>query len=170
MALRAFHRQGRLPLARIVQQRYRKPAMSFKLSTKGRYGLRAMIDLAQAYGEGPVLVRSVADRQEVSSKYLHALLGTLKSAGLVRSVRGSGGGYALARHPSEVRLTEIVEALEGPLSVVDCVADEALCRRSASCAVRDVWLTVSEAVTDVLSSLTLEELVERQRAKEAGSA
>ena len=97
--------------------------MSIKLSTKGRYGVRAMVDLAKRFGEGPVLVRSIAERQEISGKYLHALLASLKSAKLVRSVRGSGGGYALARAPEEIMLNEILEALEGPFSLVDCVLE-----------------------------------------------
>ena len=129
-----------------------------------------MIDLADAYGGGPVLVRSIADNQGISSKYLHALLATLKSAGLVRSVRGSGGGYSLAKPPAEVRLNDIVAALEGPLTLVDCVSDDALCERSADCAARDVWVTVSEAIDDVLSGITLETLLERQRAKDGSAA
>ena len=144
--------------------------MPLKLSTKGRYGLRALIDLAAAYGDGPTLVRSVAENQQISGKYLHALLATLKSAGLVRSVRGSGGGYALARDPSEIRLTEVIEALEGPLVLVDCVSDGELCDRSPRCAARDVWQSVSEAISDVLGSITLQDLLERQRAKDGESA
>jgi len=140
--------------------------MPLKLSTKGRYGLRALIDLAAAYGDGPTLVRTVAENQEISGKYLHALLATLKSAGLVRSVRGSGGGYALARDPAEIRLTEVLEALEGPLVLVDCVSDGELCTRSPKCAARDVWSSVSEAITDVLSAITLKDLLERQQAKD----
>ena len=144
--------------------------MPLKLSTKGRYGLRALIDLAAAHGDGPVLVRSVADNQEISSKYLHALLASLKSAGLVRSVRGSGGGYALARHPAEIKLSEVIEALEGPLTLVDCVSDAAICDRSGRCAARDIWSTLSETITDVLAGITLADLLERQRAKDAGDA
>jgi Rrf2 family cysteine metabolism transcriptional repressor len=140
--------------------------MSIKLSTKGRYGLRAMVDLADHYGEGPVLVRSIAERQEISGKYLHALLASLKSAKLVRSVRGSGGGYALARAPEEIHLNEVLEALEGPFSLVDCVLDQAVCDRSCSCATRDVWTELSKTMEDTLSSISLRELLDRQHAKE----
>lgn len=141
--------------------------MSIKLSTKGRYGIRAMVDLAQRYGEGPVLVRSIAERQDISSKYLHALLATLKSAKLVRSVRGSGGGYALAKSPEEIRLNEILEALEGPFSIVDCVIDESVCKRSKTCATRDIWSELSMTMEQRLAAITLKELLARQTAKEA---
>lgn len=125
-----------------------------------------MVDLAQTHGNGPVLVRSIAERQEISSKYLHALLASLKSAKLVRSVRGSGGGYTLARDPSEIRLNEILEALEGPFAVVDCVLDEELCDRAACCAVRDVWQNLSASLESQLADVTLSELARRQRVKE----
>ncbi len=144
--------------------------MPLKLSTKGRYGLRAMIDLAADHGAGPVLVRSVAESQGISSKYLHALLASLKSAGLVRSIRGSGGGYVLAREPEAITLLQILEALEGPLNVVDCVADTELCGRAACCAARDVWVDVSRAIAEVLGGITLAALLERQRAKDAAGA
>lgn len=143
--------------------------MSIKLSTKGRYGVRAMVDLAQRFGEGPVLVRSIADRQDISSKYLHALLATLKSAKLVRSVRGSGGGYALSKSPDKIRLNEILEALEGPFSIVDCVLDPSVCDRSKSCATRDVWTDLSTAMEQKLATITLTELLAQQEAKEASA-
>ena len=141
--------------------------MSLKLSTKGRYGLRAMIDLARHHGEGPVLVRSIAERQEVSSKYLHALLASLKAAKLVRSVRGSGGGYTLARPDQDIHVIQILEALEGPIAVVDCVADAEVCNRAETCATRDLWTDLSRAFEDTLTGLTLEELSRRQEEKEA---
>jgi Rrf2 family protein len=141
--------------------------MSLKLSTKGRYGLRAMIDLARHHGEGPVLVRSIAERQEVSSKYLHALLASLKAAKLVRSVRGSGGGYTLARPARDIHVIQILEALEGPIAVVDCVADAEVCNRAETCATRDLWTDLSRAFEDTLTGLTLEELSRRQEEKEA---
>ncbi len=126
-----------------------------------------MVELARRYGQGPVLVRAIAERQEISSKYLHALLAALKSAKLVRSVRGSGGGYALARAPADILVSEIVEALEGPFSVVDCVLDEGLCDRAESCAVRDIWKDLSETLESKLAAITLLELVGRQEDKEA---
>lgn len=141
--------------------------MSIKLSTKGRYGLRAMVDLAERFGEGPVLVRSIAERQDISSKYLHALLASLKSAKLVRSVRGSGGGYALTKTPEDIHLNEILEALEGPFSIVDCVLDESVCDRVERCAVREVWYDLSHSMEETLSGISLRSLLERQLAKDA---
>lgn len=126
-----------------------------------------MVELAASHGKGPVLVRSIAERQEISSKYLHALLATLKSAKLVRSVRGSGGGYTLAKAPGEIFVKDILEALEGPIAVVDCVADEDLCTRAGKCATRDLWTDLSKALEDKLTGFTLEELTRRQAVKEA---
>jgi Rrf2 family protein len=144
--------------------------MALRLSTKARYGLRAMIDLALSNGSGPVLVRSIAARQAVSTKYLHALLATLKAAGLVRAVRGSGGGFMLARPAEEIHLGEILAALEGPLSLVDCVRDGRSCDRSAGCAARDTWASLSRVIEDALASVSLESLAADQRSKvEAGS-
>jgi Rrf2 family protein len=137
-----------------------------KLSTKGRYAMRAMLDLAQHYGEGLVLLKNVARRQEVSERYLEHLFLTLKAAGLVNSVRGARGGFQLTRPPSEVKLIDIVRACEGKLSVVECVTDPTSCRRSASCATRDMWMELQMAMDGVLESLTLQDLVERQHRKE----
>jgi len=129
-----------------------------------------MVDLADRFGEGPVLVRAIAERQEISSKYLHALLASLKSARLVRSVRGSGGGYALARAPEEIQLAEILGALEGPFSLVDCVIDDAICGRASSCAAHDVWTTLSEMMEGFLAEITLAELLKKQKRKEAAAS
>ena len=140
-----------------------------KLSTRSRYGLRAMIELAQSYGGEPVLMSAIADNQAISSKYLHALLTALKSAGLVRSLRGSNGGYALTREPSSIRVGEVVRVLEGSLSVVDCVEDEHLCGRADLCVTRDIWQAMSRAVEGALDRFTLSDLVARKQEKETGS-
>jgi Rrf2 family cysteine metabolism transcriptional repressor len=137
-----------------------------KLSTKGRYAVRAMLDLAQHYGEGLVLIKDIAQRQEVSERYLEHLFLTLKAAGLVNSVRGARGGFQLTRPPSEVRLIDIVRACEGQLSVVECVSNPKSCRRSTRCATRDIWVELQTAMDGVLESTTLQDLVERQRRKE----
>lgn len=130
-----------------------------QISTRGRYGLRAMFELALAFGQAPVLMSTVAERQGLSRKYLHALLTALKSAGLVRSVRGAGGGFALARPPAEIKLSEVLRAMEGPLSLVDCVADKRACDRSNHCPARRVWQELAGAVEDVLDNVTLQDLV-----------
>lgn len=132
-----------------------------KLSTKGRYGLRAMIDLAQHHGDDtrPVMMSDIAKRQELSKKYLHALLTPLKSAGLIRSTRGAKGGYSLAKEPVDITLSEILTALEGRLSIVDCVMDSKECLRQENCQARLVWVDLNRIVDDKLRSVTLAQIV-----------
>ena len=137
-----------------------------KLSTKGRYAMRAMLDLAQHYGEGLVLLKDVARRQEVSERYLEHLFLTLKAAGLVTSVRGARGGFMLVHPPADTKLIDIVIVCEGQLSVVECVTDPDICTRSPRCAARDLWMELKMAMEGVLGSLTLQDLVERQHRKE----
>jgi Rrf2 family protein len=138
-----------------------------RLSTRGCYGLRAMLELALNYGGKPVLMRQIADKQGISRKYLHALLTSLKAAGLVRSVRGSGGGYMLARAPARIKVDQIVKVLEGSLSLTDCVEDASTCERSETCVTIDLWRQVSESMVRLLSAVTLEDLVSRQAEKAA---
>jgi len=133
-----------------------------RISTKGRYGLRVALELANRFGQGPVQMESIAQSQGLSRKYLHQLLTSLRSSELVQSVRGAAGGYALARPPAEVRVLEIVRALEGSLSLVDCVDNGSRCKRSETCVARDVWRDVSEAMERVLGGITLQDLIERQ--------
>jgi Rrf2 family cysteine metabolism transcriptional repressor len=139
---------------------------TMKLSTKGRYAVRAMLDLAQHYDEGLVLLKNVAHRQDVSERYLEHLFVTLKTAGLVNSVRGARGGFQLTHPPADIKLIDIVRACEGQLSVVECVTDPKSCQRSARCATRDIWAELQTAMDGVLESLTLQDLVERQHRKE----
>lgn len=130
-----------------------------RISTRGRYGLRAMFELARCFGEGPLLMSAIAERQGLSRKHLHTLLTSLKSAGLVRSIRGPGGGFVLAKVPSEIRLSEVLHALEGPLALVHCVPDRRACDRANRCAARNVWQKLSGAIEEVLDGVTLEDLV-----------
>jgi Rrf2 family cysteine metabolism transcriptional repressor len=136
-----------------------------KLSTKGRYGMRALLDLALHQGEGLILLKDIAQRQEVSLPYLEHLIAPLIAAGLVKSTRGARGGVLLLKPPSEIKLGEVVELLEGSLAPVDCVNDARLCHRSASCVTRDIWTEMKRAMNQVLDSTTLQNLVERQRQK-----
>ncbi len=137
-----------------------------KLSTKGRYGTRAMLDVALHCAEGPVHLKDIARRQEVSKKYLEHLVARLETAGLLRSIRGAGGGMSLARPPSEIRLSEILETLEGPTAVVECVDNPERCPRSNRCATRDVWTEMEQLLGGFLESKTLEDLCRQQREKE----
>ncbi|MBM3237603.1 Rrf2 family transcriptional regulator [Candidatus Poribacteria bacterium] len=134
-----------------------------KLSTKGRYGVRLMIDLALHYGEGPILLKDIARRQEVSEKYLWNLTMPLKIAGLINSTRGPQGGYTLAKQPSEINLKEIVRVLEGPLCIVECVDNPSLCKRSQTCIARDVWSDISDKISQTLESITLQDMVEKKK-------
>lgn len=136
-----------------------------KISTKGRYGLRVMVELAGSFGQGPVLVESVARREELSAKYIHVLMTGLRSAGLIRTVRGPHGGYELTRPPAEITVLDVVSALEGRSAPVDCVVSAAVCPRSTHCALRDVWCDVAAAMDNVLAGITLEELRHKQRVK-----
>jgi Rrf2 family cysteine metabolism transcriptional repressor len=136
-----------------------------KLSTRGRYGLRALLDLALHQGEGLVLLKDIARRQEVSLAYLEHLIAPLIAAGLVKSTRGARGGVLLLKAPSEVKLSEVVSLLEGSIALVDCVNDPQLCHRSSSCVTRDVWSEMKRVMNQVLDSTTLQDLVERQRQK-----
>lgn len=137
-----------------------------KLSTRGRYGLRALLDLAVHQVEGSVPLKDIARRQEVSLPYLEHLITPLISGGLVKSTRGARGGVLLLKPPAEVKLTEVVQLLEGSIAPVDCLNDPRVCSRSASCVTRDIWMQMKDAMIQVLDSTTLQDLVERQRQKE----
>jgi Rrf2 family protein len=141
-----------------------------KISTKARYGLRAMLELALRYGQGPVMMQTIASNQGVSRKYLDTIFTSLKNAGLVHSRRGIGGGHVLTRDPEKVRLGEILRAIEGPISLVDCVSDPAFCSRSHRCVTRDVWTEVSSAIEHVLDNITLAELVRKHIRQEQAAA
>ncbi len=141
-----------------------------KLSTKGRYGLRAMVDLAVHEEEGPVSIQAIAKRQDLSEKYLEQLLGMLKRAGFVRSVRGSQGGYRLAREGREISVGDVLRALEGDLSPVDCsgFSENTSCRASSSCVTKYVWKRLGECMEATLDGITLEELACQSKSLEAG--
>ncbi len=131
-----------------------------KLSTKGRYALRLMLDLAAQGQDRPVVLRDVARRQEISEKYLEQLVLPLIRAGLLKSVRGAAGGYLLTRPPAEYTAGEILRAQEGSLSVVECV--DSGCPREDRCATQRLWRRVSRAVDDVVDSTTLQDLLDQQ--------
>ena len=141
-----------------------------KLSTRARYGSRVMTELAAAYPQGTVSVKELSALVGVSVKYLEQILGTLKGAGLVTAARGAGGGYAIARPPGEMRLSEVVLALEGSLGLVDCVDRPESCLKHGTCPTRDTWLELSHALMRTLEGTTLQDLVERKMRKGRPSA
>ncbi|MCD4779749.1 MAG: Rrf2 family transcriptional regulator [Candidatus Omnitrophica bacterium] len=132
-----------------------------KLSTKGRYGSRLMLDLARHQARGPVLLRDIAGRQSISEKYLWQLIPPLKRAGLVNSTRGAHGGYRLARQPKEITLYDIIVELEGPLNLVDCVDQPDQCEQFDLCVTREVWHELARVMKEKLQNITLADLLER---------
>jgi Rrf2 family cysteine metabolism transcriptional repressor len=136
-----------------------------KLSTKARYGVRALLDLSRHTG-GPVSLKDIAQRQQISMTYLEHLINPLIASGIIRSTRGPKGGIVLARLPSEIKLGEIIWLLEGSTAPVDCVDCPQNCQRSDDCVTRDVWIELKKAIDGVLNSITLQDLVDRQKAKE----
>ena len=134
-----------------------------KISTRGRYGTRMMLDLAAHHDQGPTPLREIAKRQDLSVKYLEQLIIPLKAAGYIRSVRGARGGYTLARKPDKISLGQIIKVLEGGLSLVDCVEDPKICERERNCPTRDIWLRMSERLMEELSSLTLSDVLDGKK-------
>ncbi|OPX96155.1 MAG: HTH-type transcriptional regulator CymR [Syntrophorhabdus sp. PtaB.Bin006] len=134
-----------------------------KISTKGRYGLRAMIDLA-TYGasDTPVYLSDIAKRQGISEKYLEHIFGLLHRSGLVKALRGRKGGYLLTRLADTITLDEIITVLEGPCSLVDCVTDATACPKIDICVTREIWSMLGSKIEEALKGLTLASLAERQ--------
>ncbi|MBN1804801.1 MAG: Rrf2 family transcriptional regulator [Sedimentisphaerales bacterium] len=138
-----------------------------KLSTRTRYGIRAILELAENYGEGPLQLRIIARDQGVSVKYLEQLMAMLKSAGVVRSVRGSRGGYILAKTPAQIKVSDCFECLEGSVITTECIEDENYCQRESNCIAKQLWNDVQTAVMQVLESMTLQNLVDRAKDNKA---
>lgn|SRR5450830_297114 len=136
-----------------------------RLSTRGRYSTRLMIELAFHYGERLVLLKDISNSQEISLKYLAQLIMPLKIAGLIKASRGAHGGYFLSKHPKDIKLSEIIAAVEGPLNLVECVDNPAICNRSNFCATREIWTEISNKFFETLDSYTLQQIMERQKEK-----
>ena len=134
-----------------------------KLSTRTRYGIRAILQLARNFGKEPVQIKTIAEQEDISGKYLEQLMAILKSAGFVRSVRGAKGGYLLAKAPNQIRLSDVFNCLEGPVTTVECVQSKDYCARVDDCIARQVWTQVQQAITNVLQSITLQDLVDRAK-------
>jgi len=141
-----------------------------KISTKIRYGARAMLELAYHYGEGPIELKEIAKRENISLKYLEQVINPLRAAGLVKSIRGAKGGYSLAKPPSEICLYDVVETLDGPLNLLECLRDSKVCQKVPSCVTRDIWQEVSEAISKIFYSVTLEDMVNRKMEKEGSNS
>jgi len=133
-----------------------------RLSTKGRYGTRLMLNLAQHWGNGkrPIILRDVSTDENISIRYLEQIVIPLKINRLVKSIRGAGGGYALARDPGEIKLGEILHALEGSCCLVECIEDPDFCDRLETCPTFDVWKGASEMLKNYFDRITLRDIVE----------
>lgn len=127
------------------------------------YAVRALVDLAEHAGEGPIQSADVASRQDIPESFLEQVLADLRKAGLIHSTRGRQGGHALALLPDEISLADVVSALEGPSSAPECVEDPGDCRLSAACALRDVWRDADRASQRVLATTSIGDLIRRQR-------
>ena len=136
-----------------------------KISTKGRYALQLMVDLAMHQQDGPVSLKDAARRQSLSDKYLEQIVTPLSKGGLVRSVRGAGGGYLLTRKPEEYTVGDILRPLEGDLAPVECVTNSECCAQSGQCFTLELWQDIHKAVSSVVDHTTLADLVERCEAK-----
>jgi len=141
-----------------------------KLSTRTRYGARAMLELALREEPNPVSTKEIATRQQVSVKYLESVLATLRQAGLVRSLRGAGGGHVLGKPAQEITLRDVFEALEDSQAFVPCTYEPGVCERADLCVTREVWTEMYAASMAVLEEITLAELVRRARGKQSSLA
>ena len=131
-----------------------------KISTKGRYGLRILIDLATHDPAKPRLVRDIAESQQISEKYISRLIIDLRRARLVRSVRGMKGGFFLARSPKEITLLDILETMEGTISIVDCVMAPEKCAHNNGCTARGIWLRLNDGIRELMRNITFEQILQ----------
>ena len=141
-----------------------------KLSTRTRYGTRALLYLALHWGEEPLPLKEIAISQGISLHYLEHLITPLVRTGIIQGIRGVGGGVQLARHPQEITLSEVVLLLEGSITPVACVDNPGSCSQFDFCVTRDVWLKMKQATDEILDSTTLQDLVERQKEKRQSAA
>ena len=131
-----------------------------KLSTKGRYGVKAMVDLAIRYGGEPVSIKSISERQKISEYYLEQLFAPLRKANIINSIRGAQGGYILSKSPENITIYEIMEVLEGPVEISNCLDEGVSCSNTDCCATRLLWSKIKNSIDDVTKSTTLKDIVE----------
>ena len=138
-----------------------------KLSTKGRYGLKAIVDIATEYGKGRLSVNQLAEKQGISVAYLEQIIAALKKVGLVDAARGATGGYTLTRPPEEINVGEVLRALEGSTAILDCVGvdDSAECTNACHCSARPLWIKLQQRIDEVLNTTTIKELADDYSAR-----
>lgn len=135
-----------------------------KLSTKCRYGARALVEIAKRYGQGPIKRKEIVEIQDIADSYLENILVALRNAGLIRTIRGAKGGYSLSKAPEEISFLDIVEAIQGSISPIDCLDDESLCQNnnSKNCVTRPVWMDLYRAEKEVLSKHNLQTVIDNE--------
>lgn len=134
-----------------------------KISTKGRYGLRILLDLALHAKESPRQMKEIAQSQQISEKYISRLILSLNKAGLIISLRGAKGGLQLAKPPKEITLLDIIETMEGPLCIVECVADKTFCKKSGDCSACKVWSALNKKIKKQMQEVTLKDLLKSEK-------
>jgi Rrf2 family cysteine metabolism transcriptional repressor len=134
-----------------------------KLSTRTRYATRAILELAEHFGKGPLQTRVIAKHQEISIKYLEQLMSAMKSDGIIRSQRGAKGGYVLSQPPEKIKLSEIFDIFEGPMVTVECVSNEKYCNKADDCVARQVWCEIQKAIKGILESITLQDALDKAK-------
>ena len=130
-----------------------------KLSTRGRYGIHAMYDLAEHYGDGPQSIKCIAERQGIPEAYLEQLIALLRREKLVISNRGAQGGYRLSREPAEMTVGDVLRALEGGLNLVDCLLEEDSCGKTCACPSRVVWMKIRDGLNSIVDGITLQDMI-----------
>ncbi len=131
-----------------------------RISTRTRYGIRLLFELGLNYGKGFILLKDIAEKQNISEKYLSKIVLLLKGAGFIRTERGSKGGYMLAKDPRNINMLETVSILEGDIYLIDCIKDKALCEIQYKCPTFDLWYGLNEQIIKYLSSITLQDLID----------
>jgi Rrf2 family cysteine metabolism transcriptional repressor len=137
-----------------------------KFSARSRYGIRALVQLAIHYKDGPLPIKTLAEREKISNKYLEQLAALLKNAGLISSIRGPNGGYVLAREPEEIKLTDVFAALEGTAAPFDCIVHKDFCSHCGDCVTKNIWLKLEKAMNGVLASISLKDVMDDNKATE----
>ncbi|MBW8001856.1 MAG: Rrf2 family transcriptional regulator [Planctomycetes bacterium] len=132
-----------------------------KLSTRTEYGIRAVLELAGNVGNGPLQLKIIAQRQNISIKYLEQLMAILRASGYVRSIRGSRGGYIIGKPANQIKISEVFRTLEGPITTSECIDNEDYCPNTKDCVMRELWCRVQKSMMDVLESVTLQDLIDK---------
>ncbi|MCU0608933.1 MAG: Rrf2 family transcriptional regulator [Chitinispirillaceae bacterium] len=134
-----------------------------KLSTKSRYGLRAILEIARSHGQKPSQRKDIAKKEDISSSYLENILLLLRNSKILATMRGIHGGYILTRPPSEITVYDVIRALEGPITIVDCVGNPGKCDESTGCTSRVVWCAVADAIRTTLEGITLQNMLDKEK-------